>query len=131
MRIAFAEDVLLDVLSGKGRASSELLDAVAEGKADGFVMLSTLTAIRRIAAENIGPKKASEIVSELAFILEILPMPQKEDILTSMNSKSDLDAALLMASAPGNADLITAKSKKAFAESKVPVRSPREILSEF
>lgn len=135
MKIAFSEDVLMDVLMKRSPGydgSSKLLDAIADGKAEGCAMLPTFIDINRIATEIADTQKARDIVSEIAFILGVLPVPHEELFLSAFNSKMSLNDAMLSVSAEeGKADVIATNNVDDFKGSNVPAMRPKEIMAQL
>jgi predicted nucleic acid-binding protein len=135
MKAAFAEDVLMDILTGRNpafRDSSELLDAAADGRIAGYVMLPTVTDISKISSQRVGNDNAGKIVSDIALILEILPLPEKEELLMSFNDSGRLEEHLLAASAKtAGIEIIATNRKNKYAGLPVRAMTPGEILSEY
>lgn len=135
MKIAFSEAVLMDVLmkrSPEYDESSKLLDAIVNGKAEGCTMLPIFININRIAAEITDTQKARDIVSEIAFILGVLPVPHEELFLSAFNSKMSLNDAILSASAEeGRADIIATNNVNDFKGSNVPAMRPKDIIAKL
>jgi hypothetical protein len=135
MRIAFSEDVLMDILMKRSPgydASTKLLDAIVNGKAEGCAMLPTFININRMATEHTNAKEARDIVSEIAFILRVLPVPQNELFLSAFNSKMSFDDAMMSVSAEeGKADVIATNNVDDFKGSNVPAMRPKEIIAQL
>ena len=122
MKAVVTDDVIVDVLKG---GDPRVLNPPG---AEIYVTLATLSEVHRIAESLAGRETARRAVSELAFLLRILPEPSGERLMSAFNSEMGLPDSRLEASAAaaGIGTVVTLRPE-AFRGSKlraVPPGSP-------
>ncbi len=133
MRVVFDTNIVLDLLLDREPFSDEaeiLFEMVEEGRIVGILCATTLTTIHYLVSKSEGKQKTTEIISSLLKLFEIAGVTRSvlEDALEAKDKDYE-DSVLYSAAYHSGADLIVTRDRSGFANSKVSVMHPKELLA--
>ncbi len=123
MKAVITDDVIIGVLMG---GDPGILDPPG---AELWVTLPTLSEVYRAAEAAAGGETARRAVSDLAFLLKILPEPSGERLMSAFNSRMRLADSLLAASAEiHGVEAVVTNRPEAFEGTGLRAYTPEEFL---
>ena len=133
MRVVFDTNIVLDLLLDREPFSDEaeiLFEMVEEGRIVGILSATTLTTIHYLVSKSKGKKETTKIISSLLKLFEIAGVTRSvlEDALEAKDKDYE-DSVLYSAAYHSGADLIVTRDRSGFANSKVSVMHPKELLA--
>jgi predicted nucleic acid-binding protein len=125
-------NVILDVVLERKawlRDSTAILDAIASGRADGFVAGHGLTTIYYLAASANGRAAATTAVADLLQICDAVPLTTADfQRALALGLKDFEDGVTAAAALAIGADYLVTRNERDFRGVPVTVRSPAAIL---
>ncbi|MEP6620015.1 MAG: PIN domain-containing protein [bacterium] len=125
-------NVVLDVILARApwaEDSAELLNAVAGGRARGFVAGHTITTVHYITERASGRTTAVTAVADLLDICEVVPVLSADfRRALALGLKDFEDAVQVVAALQVGADYLVSRNEKDFKGAPVLVRAPGEVL---
>lgn len=133
MRLLLDINVVLDVALNRApfvQDSALLLNAVDQGRAEGFVAAHTITTAFYVTAKLQGVQVAMGAISQLLGIVDVVPA-DRGDLLRAISlGWRDFEDAVQAVSAENiAADAIVTRDPKDFQGATITVRSPAEVLA--
>ena len=126
-------NVVLDVVLERKtwlRDSAAILDAIASGRAAGFIAGHGVTTIYYLAASANGRAAATTAVADLLQICDAVPLTTADfHRALALGLKDFEDAVTAAAALAIGADYLVTRNEKDFKGSPVAIRSPGKILS--
>ena len=133
MNILFDTNVLLDVFLERPpffETSSQVMGLAEQGKIDGWICGTTVTAIFYLLAKALSRAKAEKNIRKLLKIFHVSNINRVvlEDALTN-DFKNYEDGVLYQSAVHAKLEAIVTRNQKDFKESDLPVYSPSEFLN--
>lgn len=133
MKLLLDINVLLDVVLARepwAEAAAHLLSAVEAGRASGVVAGHTLTTIHYIVGQKEGRAKATQAVSDLLRILDVVPIERTDFHQAMVLDMNDFEDAVQAAAAlKVDAGYIVTRNERDFRSSPVPAMQPSAVLA--
>jgi predicted nucleic acid-binding protein len=128
-------NVILDVMLARepwARQSAQLLAAVEDGRAEGFVAAHTITTIHYIVAREKGKHVAARAVTDILRIVGVVPIGKADFHQALVLGINDFEDAVQAAAALQiGADYLITRNTKDFKSGSIEVRTPGEALTMF
>jgi predicted nucleic acid-binding protein len=126
-------NVVLDVALNRApfvQDSALLLNAVDQGRAEGFVAAHTITTAFYVTAKIQGVQVATTAISQLLGIVDVVPA-DRADLLraVSLGWRDFEDAVQAVSAEKIAADAIVTRDPKDFQGTTITVRSPAQVLA--
>lgn len=133
MKLLLDINVVLDVALNRApfvQDSALLLNAVDQGRAEGFVAAHTITTAFYVTAKIRGVQVATAAISQLLGIVDVVPA-DRADLLRaiSLGWRDFEDAVQAISAEKIAADAIVTRDPKDFQGATITVRSPAEVLA--
>jgi predicted nucleic acid-binding protein len=133
MNLLLDINVLLDILLERepwAESAAELLSAIDQGKATGFMAGHTLTTVHYVVSRARDRQVASEAVTDLLRLLEVVPI-EKVDFNQALILRMDdfEDAVQGAAALKIGADYVVTRDERGFGSLSIPALAPGAILS--
>ena len=133
MKVLFDTNVVLDVLLARAPhadVAAQLFNLVDRGRIQGVLCATTITTIHYLATKAAGRRAAKKHIQELMTMFEIAPVDNEVLAQAIEIDLPDYEDAVLheAARAAGVAGIVT-RNAKDFRGAKLPVFSPKELLS--
>jgi predicted nucleic acid-binding protein len=126
-------NVFLDVILERKdlmRESAAVLDAIEEGRADGYVSSHAITTIHYIVAKANGRAAAATAISDVLALCEVVAVNEADFHRALALGLEDFEDAVQVAAALRvGADYLVSRNEKDFRDSPVDVRSPVTIAA--
>ncbi len=132
MRVLFDTNILIDFLLDRSPfadAAADLLSRADRGEIQGVACANSFTTIFYLAQKAVGLADARSHITALLSILEVAPVNRAtlEHAVGSIVSDFE-DAVIIESGRQANAECIVTRNEKDFANSPMPVYSPRSLL---
>jgi len=128
-------NVILDVMLAREpwvHQSAQLLAAVEDGRAEGYVAAHTITTIHYIVAREKGQHVAARAVTDILRIVQVVPITSADFQQALVLGINDFEDAVQAAAALQiGADYLITRNTKDFKAGPVEVRTPGEALAMF
>jgi predicted nucleic acid-binding protein len=125
-------NIILDVVLKRGPwvdDSARVLDAIATGRASGFVAAHAITALHYIVARANGRVAANLAVSDLLQICEVVPLGSHDfQRAVALELKDFEDAVHVAAAIAAGSDYIVSRNEADFKGSPIAVRAPAVLI---
>lgn len=135
MKLLIDINVILDVMLARepwARQSAQLLAAVEDGRAEGFVAAHTITTIHYIVAREKGKHVAARAVTDILRIVGVVPIGKADFHQALVLGINDFEDAVQAAAALQiGADYLITRNTKDFKSGSIEVRTPGEALTMF
>jgi predicted nucleic acid-binding protein len=133
VRLLLDINVVLDVALNRApfvQDSALLLNAVDQGRAEGFVAAHTITTAFYVTAKIQGVQVATAAISRLLEIVDVVPA-DRADLLRalSLGWRDFEDAVQAVSAEKIEADAIVTRDPKDFQGATITVRSPAQVLA--
>lgn len=126
-------NVVLDVILERtpwARDAVRILDAVARGKALGFLAGHAVTTVHYIVAKEVGRTRATTAVADLLDVLTVVPLGAAEFQRALAIGLADFeDAVQVAACLASGADFLVTRNARDFKGAPIATRTPGEILA--
>jgi predicted nucleic acid-binding protein len=126
-------NVLLDVILERKNHMSEsaaVLDAIEDGRAEGYVSSHAITTIHYIVAKANGGTAAVMAISDLLDLCDVVAV-NEDDFrrALALGLKDFEDAVQVAAALQVGADYLVSRNEKDYRKSPVGVRSPASVAT--
>ena len=120
-------DVILDRKGLKGDAAL-VLDAIEDGRAEGYVAAHAVTTIHYIVKRANGTQAAATAIADVLSLCEVVPIDAADfHRALAMGLKDFEDAVQVAAALRVGADYLVSRNEKDFKSAPIPVRNPTAI----
>lgn len=131
MKLLVDTNVFLDVILERKdlmRESAAVLDAIEDGRADGYVSSHALTTIHYIVAKANGRAAAATAISDVLDLCEVVAVNEADfQRALALGLKDFEDGVQVAAALHVGADYLVSRNEKDFKDSPIGVRSPTTI----
>lgn len=131
MKLLVDTNVLLDVLLARKslmRESAAVLDAIEDGRAEGYVSSHAVTTIHYIVAKANGVAAAATAISDILDLCEVVAVNEADfRRALALGFKDFEDAVQVAAALHAGADYLVSRNEKDFRNSPIDVRTPSTI----
>ena len=135
MRVLLDTNVVLDALLRREpfRLEAEaIVEAIKEGRIEGYVTATTLTDIFYIARKQMGAIVAKQYVSDILATMQVCTVDRRILQAAVASELSDLeDAVQLTCAVANNVDAIVTRNFAGFVDSPVAIKFAGEVLAEL
>ena len=132
MKLLVDTNVILDVVLQRAEwveNSAALLDAIARGRATGYVSSHSVSTIYYITARANGRRAGKTAVADLLEICDIVAVGTADfQRALAMDLEDFEDGVQAAAALHVGADCLVTRNEKDFKGAPVPARSPAEVL---
>ena len=132
MVVLIDTNVLLDVLLAREpfyAAAARILAAAEQSQVHGFLCSASITTLHYLAAKQIGPNAARQVIQRLLHIFTLAPVDRLVVQSALQSAITDFEDAILCASAEhANVDSIVTRDIAHFRFAPVKVYSPDALL---
>lgn len=133
MKLLLDVNVILDVALNRApfvQDSALLLNAIDQGRAEGFVAAHTITTAFYVTAKIQSVQAATAAISQLLEIVDVVPADRADFLRAISLGWRDFEDAVQAVSADKiAADAIVTRDPKDFKAAAIAVRSPAEVLA--
>ena len=131
MKLLVDTNVFLDVVLERKslmRESAAVLDAIEDGRAEGYVSSHAVTTIHYIVARANGGAAAVTAISDILDLCEVVAVNEADfRRALALGLKDFEDAVQVAAALHAGADYLVSRNEKDFKNSPIDVRSPSTI----
>lgn len=131
MKLLVDTNVFLDVILERKdlmRESAAVLDAIEDGRAEGYVSSHALTTIHYIVAKANGRAAAATAISDVLDLCEVVAVNEADfQRALALGLKDFEDAVQVAAALHVGADYLVSRNERDFKDSPIEVRSPATI----
>lgn len=132
MRVLFDTNILIDFLLDRAPfadAAADLLSKADRGEIQGLACANSFTTIFYLVQKAVGLAAARRHTRALLSILEVAPVSRATLEHAADSVMSDFEDAVIAASGrQANAECIVTRNERDFANSPIPVHSPKTLL---
>jgi predicted nucleic acid-binding protein len=133
VKVLVDTNVLLDVILERKnlmREAAAVLDAIEDGRAEGYVASHAVTTIHYIVAKANGAAAAATAISDLLDLCEVIAVNEADfRRALALGLKDFEDAVQVAAVLHAGVDYIVSRNEKDFKNSPIDVRSPTTIAA--
>ncbi|WP_457597543.1 type II toxin-antitoxin system VapC family toxin [Hydrogenimonas sp.] len=132
MKILLDTNVVLDLLLDRepiAGSAREIFVRIEKGEWRGYLGATTITTMHYLVAKAVGRKRADEVVADLLRLFAIVPVDRDVLLAAIQSNGSDFEESVLYTGALFEGlDMIVTRDKRGFANAKVAVVTPEELL---
>jgi predicted nucleic acid-binding protein len=133
VKLLIDTNVLLDVVLERKNhmlESADLLDAIEDGRAEGYVSSHAITTIHYIVAKANGGTAAVMAISDLLDLCDVVAVNEADfRRALALGFKDFEDAVHVAAALQIGADYLVSRNEKDFKKSPIGVRSPAAVVT--